>query len=268
MKTKRAWLYWSIATMAGFVFLIFVWWLISYEMHQGGNRLLPYPLEVAQTLGEVLFSSEAGPTYFGMGWTIARLLAGFSASFVLGAILGTLAGLHPFLKNFLSPGLAISKAIPTAAVVLILVGVLYSYKGLPAYIPCFLVFLVAFPVIYEAFCSGISAEPAETVDALKLDGASRSFSGILEVYWPDSLSYILLAVAQSLGLSMKVSVMSEILINSSSVNGGIGGLIQGAELYLQMRYVIAYSLVAVFIIALIDIPMHLLKKKIKSKLEN
>jgi ABC-type nitrate/sulfonate/bicarbonate transport system permease component len=268
MKTKRIWLYWTIAAAAGFIFLIFVWWLISFLMHQSGNLLLPYPLDVFLALGEILFSSDAEPTYLGMGWTIARLLVGFSASFILGAILGTLAGLHPFLKNFMAPGVAFSKAIPTAAMVLILVGVLYSYQGLPAYIPCFLVFLVAFPVIYEAFCSGIGAEPSETIDALKLDGASRSLSGILEVYWPDSLSYILLAVAQSLGLSMKVSVMSEILVNSSSANGGLGGLIQGAELYLQMKYVIAYSLVAVFIIALIDIPMHFLKKGIKSKLEN
>lgn len=268
MKTKRTLLYWAIATVAGFFFLIFLWWLISYWMHRGGNQLLPYPHDVLLALGEILFTSKAGTTYLGMGWTLARLLIGFSASFVLGGVLGTLGGLHPFLKHFLAPWVGFSKAIPTAAVVLILAGVLFSYKGLPVYIPCFLVFLVAFPVIYEAFCSGIMAEPAETIDALKLDGASRSIAGIVQVYWPDSLSYILLAIAQSLGLSMKVSVMSEILINSSSANGGLGGLIQEAELYLEMKYVIAYSLVAVFIIALVDIPMHFLKKEIKSKLEN
>jgi ABC-type nitrate/sulfonate/bicarbonate transport system permease component len=153
-------------------------------------------------------------------------------------------------------------------VVLILVSILYSYEGWPPYIPCFLVFLVAAPIIYEAFASGILAEPSDETESMRLEGAERSLRGIISIYWPDSLSYILLGIAQSLGLAMKVAVMSEIIVNSSEAYGGIGGLIQGAMLYLEMKYVIAYSLIAVFIIALIDIPMHYLKKHLRQKLEN
>ncbi len=267
MNKKKAWYANGLYGLAGFLALIFVWWLAAYLLNRQGNRLLPYPTAVGGALGDILFGSKASATYSGVGWTLARFLLGFVASFLLGGLLGTGAGLHPAIRSFLAPWVGLSRSVPTAAVVLILVGILASYTGWPVYIPVFLVFLIAFPIVYEAFRSGIEAEPSEEVDALKLDGAAKTWSGVSRVYWPDSLPFVLLSLLQSLGLSLKVSVMSEILINVSSANGGIGGLIQGAWLYLEMPYMVAYSLLAIILIALVDIPLHFAKVKITQTVE-
>jgi NitT/TauT family transport system permease protein len=266
-KSKRTQLFQILAWSLGFVFLIFLWWLVSYLMHQQDNRLLPYPSEVFLTLNQVLWAEEAVTTWQAIGWTLARLLIGFSLSFLLGGLFGTLAGHYQAFKSFMKPFVVFAKSMPTAAFVLILIGIFYQFRGLPPYIPCFLVFLVAFPVIYEAFCSGVENESQDTKDALELDVGRRSLAATVNVIWPDSESYILLAIAQSLGLSMKVSVMSEILTNSSSSQGGIGGLIQTSQSYASMKEIIAYSLIAVLMVLIIDIPLYVIKKNLKKHLD-
>jgi NitT/TauT family transport system permease protein len=252
----------------GFAFFIGIWALCSYLMYSKNNRLLPYPHEVFSKVIEVLFSPNyASETWVAIGWSCLRLLIGFAISFFLGALFGTLGGLFPKFAAFLSPYVTFSKTMPTAAFVLILVGVFYQFRGLPPYIPCFLVFMVAFPVIYEAFRSGIQNESKDTQDALELDCGKRNVQAVVQVLWPDSQSFIALSLVQSLGLSMKVSVMSEILVNSSSAEGGLGGLIQNAETWLGMKEVIAYSVIAIILILLVDIPMFLLKKELKVGLD-
>jgi NitT/TauT family transport system permease protein len=267
-KQRKTKLITILCGILGLAFLVFLWWLVSYLMHQNGNRLLPYPHEVWIKLTEVLWlPSEAGDTWVAMGWSLARILIGFSASFLLGAILGTLGGLYKAFAAFMAPYVTFSKTMPTAAFVLILVGIFYSFRGLPPYIPCFLVFLVAFPMIYEAFRSGILSESKEVQDALELDSGKRSLPAVLQVLWPDSQSYISLSLIQSLGLSMKVSIMSEILVNSSVSEGGLGALIQIAQRDLDMSAVIAYSLIAIILILCVDIPVFILKKQLKVGLD-
>jgi|LAHS01.1.fsa_nt_gb NitT/TauT family transport system permease protein len=267
-KQRKTKLIEILCGILGLAFLIFLWWLVSYLMHQNGNRLLPYPSEVFLKLQEVLWTpSEAGDTWTAMGWSLARILIGFSISFVLGAVLGTLGGLYKGFSAFMAPYVTFSKTMPTAAFVLILVGIFYSFRSLPPYIPCFLVFLVAFPMIYEAFRSGIKAESKEVQDALDLDCGKHSFAAVLHVLWPDSQSYISLSLIQTLGLAMKVSIMSEILVNSSVSEGGLGALIQIAQRDLDMTAVVAYSLLAILLILAVDIPVFILKKQLKVGLD-
>jgi ABC-type nitrate/sulfonate/bicarbonate transport system permease component len=264
-KAKRTSLIQAACWLGGFVFFVGIWALIALILHKQGNTILPYPHESFVLMNQYLWTLDyAENTWIAIGWTLARLLIGFSVSFVLGAILGTLGGLHKKFASFLAPYVLFSKTMPTAAFVLVLVGMSFSWRSLPPYIPCFLVFMVAFPLIYEAFKSGIENESPETKDALELDSGKKSPAAVLNVLWPDSESYILLSIAQSLGLSMKVSVMSEILVNSSQANGGIGGLIQNAR-YLSAddSEIIAYSLIAILMVLLIDIPMVVLKKSLK-----
>jgi NitT/TauT family transport system permease protein len=267
-KQQKSQLIKIILGVLGFFFLIGLWALISFLLYQKGNRLLPYPHEVLAKLNAILFEKDyAQTTWVAMGWSLLRLLIGFIVSFLFGGILGTLGGLFAKFAAFMAPYVSFSKTMPTAAFVLILVGIFYSYRGLAPYIPCFLVFMVAFPVIYEAFKNGIASESQDTKDALDLDCGRHSWAAIHDVLWPDSQNYIALSIVQSLGLSMKVSVMSEILTNSSTSKGGLGGLIQNASLNASMADVLAYSLLAVIVILLIDIPLFILKKQLKVGLE-
>jgi NitT/TauT family transport system permease protein len=263
-KKRRVTLIKALCLVGGLVFLLLIWWLVSAILRSHNNNLLPSPWEAIGRWAVVLFSPEyASVSWLGIGWTLARLLIGFGISFVLAAILGTLAGLFWPFEAFMKPSVVLTRALPTAAVVLLL-GTMFFLRdqALLPYLPSVLVFMVAFPLIYEAFGRGIRSVDSEQRDALDLDGGHRSLLAIVSVLWPDSQDFVILAVVQSLGLSMKVSVMSEI-VSPQSGNLGIGLLIKNAYLESDLLNVIAYSLVAVFLIGLIDLGTFFVKKALK-----
>lgn len=249
----------------GLGFFIGIWILISFCFKNNGNFLFPDPIDTFSRLSDC-FLKETSKTFVAIGWSLLRILIGWLSSFLIAAILGTLAALFPFCHHFLKPTLTIFRCIPTVAIVIILSGIFLSYQGLPDYIPSFLVFLVAFPLIYEAFFSGISNESTEIKNSLDLEGGYRTFRAVRKVLWPDAFPYIALAATQSFGLSVKVAIMSEVITNNSSSHSGIGTLISISRSFVDMESVMAYSAIAVLIVLIIDLPLLILKRKIK--LEN
>lgn len=251
---------------AGVLFIIALWYLAAYLLLQSGNSILPYPHKVASALGEILFMEGASKTYIAIGWSVLRVLIGFTVSFILGAILGTLAGLFPKFGNFMAPGTAIMRCLPTAAVLSVLIAIFYSYRGLPDYIPSILGLLVAFPVIYEAFRQGILENDHDVMDSLDIDAGRLSLVGVVWVRWPMSESYIQLASVQSLGLCIKVTVMSEIMVQGG-MTSGLGVLISDYINYLEMDKVIAVSILAVALIMVFDLLTTGFKRDQKAKIK-
>jgi NitT/TauT family transport system permease protein len=267
-KEQRTQILWSLSLLGGFVFFLLAWWLLSWGLENAGNHLLPTPWATLGRLAEVLFDpNEAQTTWVAVGYTFLRLLIGFALSFLLGAFFGTLAGLFPYFRAFNGPFIVFCRTVPTAAIVLLLTGIFFGadYQAWAPFIPCFLVFMVVYPLVYEAYVSGISAESQDEKDALALEGG-KNFYAIIHVYWPDSENYVLLALAQGLGLAMKVSIMSEILVGSNS-KAGLGELIRYSRDWLNMDYLLAYSLIAVVMIAIVDLFVHYAKKELKKSEE-
>ncbi len=260
-KKRRTLFFEGLFETLGFVFLIGIWILISFLLEREGNYLFPGPVPVFSKLG-VLFVKEAKITFSAIGWTLLRVIIGWSLSFVAALVLGTLGGLYKYVDRFLKPFVVISRVMPTAAIVIILIGIFFQYEKLPDYIPSFLVFFVAFPLIYEAFYSGVKNEPQEINDALDLEGGGhKSLHAVIRVIWPDSMPYVALAITQSFGLSFKVSIMSEVISSSSATHSGIGTLISISKSYVEMDSVIAYSLISIILVLLIDILLYFFKKR-------
>ena len=67
-------------------------------------------------------------------------------------------------------------------------------------------------------------------------------------------------VASSLGLSIKVAIMSEVLANFSNVNKGIGSLIVLSQQYAVMPDLIAYSLLAIVVSFAFDFASFLFRR--------
>ena len=73
---------------------------------------------------------------------------------------------------------------------------------------------------------------------------------------------ISLGIIQSLGLGMKVSIMAEVLVGNPKVKG-LGMMIKNYYNYVEMDYVLALSLIGIILIGLLDLTLHLVKKKIQ-----
>lgn len=240
-------LFWTIIGTLG-VFLL--WYLISLIAN---TTLLPGPQLVLPQFFAYLGVIE---TYSAIGWTLLRLLISSILSSLFGLILGIISGLNPAFRAFIKPFITVFKTIPTAAVIFVIIALVKPMFG-----PIIIVFLITFPIMYESVVSGFTSVDQTLIDSAKVDGASL-FKLIFKMYLPLSYNYIILGFVSTIGLGMKVSIMSEILAGSSSALG-LGKLIRDAQLIVDMQGVLAYSLMAIIIIGLIDIGIYFAKKKLK-----
>lgn len=268
-KTKRETLTKTIAIICGIVFVIGVWYLIAAILISKKNYGVPYPHETLLLALKMLFSKDpeglysASSTWRGIGMSMLRLLFGYIISFVLGAVLGILAGLFPRVGDFFKPSIGLFKTIPTVGLVMILFALTLAIDHqLLGWIPIALVIVVAFPLLFEAFKAGIRNESREIINSIKLDANIHSMRVIKTILIPDAWPYIRLGMTQSLGLSFKVLIMSEVL-TASNQSEGIGTLISLARTTSYdggLTEVPAYVLIALAIMFIIDIPYIIAKK--------
>ncbi len=75
-----------------------------------------------------------------------------------------------------------------------------------------------------------------------------------------------MSLAQSLGLSFKVCIMAEVLSATSAGKAGIGTLIVlSRQADGGIQAIPAYSLIVLILMAVLDIPFLILRKKRKTK---
>ncbi len=268
-KSKRETLTKTIAIICGIVFVIGVWYLIAAILISNKNYGVPYPHETLLLALKMLFSKDpeglysASSTWRGIGMSMLRLLIGYTISFVLGAVLGILAGLFPRVGDFFKPSIGLFKTIPTVGLVMILFALTLAIDHqLLGWIPITLVIVVAFPLLFEAFKAGIRNESHEIINSIKLDANIHSGRVIKAILIPDAWPYIRLGMTQSLGLSFKVLIMSEVLTASNQTEG-IGSLISLARTTSYdggLTEVPAYVLIALAIMFIIDVPYIIAKK--------
>ena len=241
-----------IYSLLGIIGVFLLWYLISLLAN---TTLFPGPEKVIPEFFSYLGQNR---TYVAIGGTLFRLLIAILLSIVAGLIFGILAGLHENFYLFFKPFVVVLKTIPTAAIIFIIIALLK-----PKYAPIIVVFLITFPLVYESVVAGFKNIDPNLINALRIDGA-KTFRSIFEFYLPLSSNYIALGIASSIGLGMKVSIMSEILAGSDSADG-LGKLIRDASTTVDMTSILAYSLIAIIIIGIVDIAIYFAKRGLKKK---
>ena len=192
-----------------------------------------------------------------MGWSLLRSLIGFLSAFIAALILGTISGQYKKVYLFLKPLMLVAKSIPTAALVFIFL----AWSG-AKYAPIYIVFLIAFPILYEAIAGGMHNIPQEIIDSARLDGANF-FSTAIKVRLPLALPYVIIGLTSSFALSLKTEIMAEII--SGDTGYGLGCTII-AYRYIDpsnLTPVFAVAFITLFFILIFDLIGMLVKKYIK-----
>ena len=243
--TSNAFLY-----TAGLVFVLVVWLMISLSLGQG-NLIFPSPADTFAYTFKLLSSSYI---YECLGMTLLRTLEGFLIAFALAFLLGTFAGEVTPMQRFFKPFILVLKSMPTAALVFLFL-VLSGTKRAPIWI----VSLLAFPILYEAFVSGIVAVPLQLRWAAKIDQASP-ISTALRVKLPVALPYVILGVLNSFALSFKTEIMAEIVAGHTSP--GLGGAIRVYRNSdpADLTPVFAISLIAIVFVLIVDLLVFLVSR--------
>ena len=97
-------------------------------------------------------------------------------------------------------------------------------------------------------------------NSLRLEGFYRPNS-IFKVILPLTFPYLNVAIINSIGMGIKISVMSEIIVGRSSI-WGIGRLIYVANQNADYPMMFAIIIIIIIIFVIIDFILSILKKKI------
>ncbi|MCQ2752902.1 MAG: ABC transporter permease subunit [Bacilli bacterium] len=234
--------------IVGIVVLFFLWWIVSAIVN---NPNFPTPIVVTPTFFSLL---GVGYTYVAIGGTFFRLLIAFLISFLIGAILGTLGGYFYRFDAIMKPIVGFFRALPTAAVMLIVAALVNPVLG-----TIIITTLIMFPIIYAAFKDGVVQINKDYNDKMKMDNVTLKNS-FFKIYVPLLSPYMMLGISQAVGLGLKVSVMSEVVGKSSGAIAGLGRLIIDTESPTEK---VAYCLITILIIIIIDILLYFVKRGLK-----
>ena len=102
-------------TILAFALLLIVWWIAHRLV--GNELLLPALSDCAQKAVGFLTDSSFWTAFWA---TFGRVITVFTFSFILASIFAFVAYLVPWFKNFFAPFLAILRAMPVLAALLVI----------------------------------------------------------------------------------------------------------------------------------------------------
>ena len=242
----------NIYKLLGIVLFIILWQVISMIIDED-IFILPGPYT---TLIAAIKMASDTYIYKCLYQTLIRMIGGFVISFVLAFILGVIAGNDNRIEELIKPTMTIFRSIPTATLVYLFLVVIGAKLT-----PMFIVILVSFPILYESVLGGIKSTPREILEAANMDTSSLlSINYYIRI--PLAFPYIIVGIASSFALSLKIEIMAEVITGFTRL--GLGSAILAAQRSdpTNMVPVFAYSMFAIVLMLLFDILANKIKDKI------
>lgn len=209
-------------------------WYIAASV-AGNEFILPTPKTTIKRFFEILSDGEF---YLTLSSTLGRSFLAFLISLVGGLILAILSVIFPPLKNFLSPLVSVLRALPTMAVVLLLV----IWAGATT-APIYVTIMVILPTLYSGLYDAIVGVDEQLVEACKVAGGDKK-AIITKIYLPLALPSASRSISGALSLSIKLTVAAEVL---SLTAGSIGTMMQMSRIYFETADLMALTVVTVIV---------------------
>jgi len=222
------------------IFSIFIIWIILDSIIDN-SLILPEPLVVFDSIINIFTDRQS---ILSILHTLLRLVISLLVASILGFILGLLAGLKKGFSYFMNPIVTMLRTIPVISVIVIILIILGFDLA-----PYAITFLMLFPLIYQGIQSGITHIDKEFIDVYDLED-NNIFTKILHCYIPLIAKDIRTSLLQSLGLGIKVLVMSEYLAQTQQ---SIGNELYMAKTNIEFSEVFAWSFILITIALLFEL---------------
>ena len=232
----------------GLVFLVAVWGIAYAAV--GNAYVLPSPLETAKAAGKLL---GEGSFYLAFFATLGRTLLAFLTALVLGGGLAVLAYLLPAIEKALRGVMAVLRALPTMAVLLLVL--LASYQFAPVVVGV----LTLFPLLYTATYSalvGVDKRLVEMSEIYRVPMRKR----MAKLYLPMALPQWLREGISFLSFGLKLTVSAEIL---AFTYRSMGGLLQEANISAETAEMMALTV----LVCLVGVVIELFGARLTKALE-
>jgi ABC-type nitrate/sulfonate/bicarbonate transport system permease component len=233
-----------VRAVPGVLFLALLVIALEIAVRTGAadKSFVPAPSAVASLIGSLLGSGSIWPP---LAETTLLLFAGYGAGCALAIALGALMGYYRPVYLLFEPITELLRPIPKPA----LVPVLLLLLGLGTAMKVTVVALAAFfPVLINTI-QGVRAVDPVLTDTARTFGHG-DLAVLLRILLPASAPYILAGMRISLGISLVVLIIAEMV----SGTGGLGDLI----LDMQRQFAVTESYAWLVIVAVLGFGLNLL----------
>lgn len=172
------------------------------------------------------------------------MLRAFIFSFLFASVCAVGAYLLPLFEKILAPVVAILRALPTMAVILIIL--IFST---PDSAPVVVAFLALFPVLYTGLYGALSAVDHKLVEACKVYRVPLA-RRIFKLYLPLALPQILRQASSGVSFAIKLVVSAEVI---ASTFVGVGGMIGLSKAYFEIPKTFALTLLVVAVGLIVEL---------------
>ena len=181
--------------------------------------------------------------------TLLRSAAAFAAAFLIGGALGVGAKYCEPLRRLFTPLMTLLRAVPTMAVIFLLVLWVRS-----AYSPAIVSFTILMPLSYTQMYNALSSLDDGIFEMSKVYRVPKSRI-LTKFVLPQIAPQLIEATAGNLSFSVKLVIAGEALAQTAS---SLGGMINNANVYLETARLMAVTLLAVAVCFILEGAVKLL----------
>lgn len=237
-----------IAYILSLIFIFILWIVLARLIN--ASLILPGPAAVFKAMGALL----KNPAFYrAFGWTFGRVLLSFAISVAAGILLGVLCGLSEFAHHFFELPLAVIRATPVVAFILI---ALFWFKS--GTVPVFVSVLMTLPIMTTAVSNGFYKSEQKLLAMAKVFSFSKR-QIFRYIQLPSLIPFLLNGMVSTFGLTWKVITAGEVL---SLPRNAAGTMLQRAQVHLETPTVIAITIILVTVSFILEKLFMLAVKKI------
>ncbi len=248
MKDKRDKILNILLPILSILIVLIIWVIASVSVNS--EYILPSISETARALIMVL---KSGEFYSSLAFTLLRSVIAFLISFLLAALLVFLSKRFSVAKGLITPIISILRALPTVAVVLILLFWTNSFIA-----PIIVTMLVILPTIYtglSALYDGVDKGQLLMCKAFSVSKKQR----LTKVIIPQIAPSLLMLIGSNLSLNLKLMVAAEVL---SATPNSIGLMLNTSKVFFEIASLLALVCVCIVFGLVIEGVFSLISKKV------
>lgn len=214
--------------------------LWQYGHDQLGELVLPAPEAVIMRITEII---RTGSGRVNIGATLWRAGIGIALALTCGIAGGLLAGASRTLALLTRPVVTVLLGMPP----IVWVVLALFWFGMGSISVMFTVWVAVLPLVFAAAQMSLLTVPAPLAEMMRIYRISP-LRRLRYLYLPHIVRHLLSAVIVAVGSGLKITVMAELL----GSNTGMGSAIANARAMLDTTDVMAYVVIIVMIIMLIE----------------
>ncbi|MBO7345367.1 MAG: ABC transporter permease subunit [Clostridia bacterium] len=227
--------------------LVIVWAVASFTIDN--EYILPSVSQTAKEFAMLFCQTEF---YLALTSTLLRSLIAFIVAFILGGLCAILAFKMPLFLKVTQPIIAIIRALPTIAVVLLLLFWTNSKIA-----PIIVTTLVVLPTIYTQIINALFGLDKTVAEAGRVDGADEK-QVFLNIELPQILPTVYDTIGSGFSLNFKLMVAAEVIAQTAN---SLGFMLNISKVYFEIAKMLALVCVSVILGVIIEIILARLSRK-------